>query len=101
MRNSSRSAVDPFIVMDVMEAARLAEAEGRHIIHMEVGQPGTPAPAGARDPPRPLRRAREPRGRRAPAGRRTARQPREHRRAPGFLHVSTKYCHANSLLLYM
>jgi aspartate/methionine/tyrosine aminotransferase len=34
--------------MDVMEAASRAEAEGRHIIHMEVGQPGTPAPAGAR-----------------------------------------------------
>lgn len=48
MRNSSRSQVDAFIVMDVMEAARRAEAEGRHIIHMEVGQPGTPAPEGAR-----------------------------------------------------
>ena len=48
MRNSTRSAVDPFIVMDVMEAARRAEAAGRHVIHMEVGQPGTPAPAGAR-----------------------------------------------------
>jgi aspartate/methionine/tyrosine aminotransferase len=34
--------------MDVMEAARQAEADGRHIIHMEVGQPGTPAPADAR-----------------------------------------------------
>ena len=48
MRNSSRGAVDPFIVMDVMEAARQAEDAGRHIIHMEVGQPGTPAPALAR-----------------------------------------------------
>ena len=48
MRNSRRGSVDPFIVMDVMEAARRAEAAGRHIIHMEVGQPGTPAPAGAR-----------------------------------------------------
>ncbi|MGH1465469.1 MAG: pyridoxal phosphate-dependent aminotransferase [Cognatishimia sp.] len=48
MRNSSRSQVDPFIVMDVMEAARQAEAAGRHIIHMEVGQPGTPAPKKAR-----------------------------------------------------
>lgn len=48
MRNSSRSKVAPFIVMDVMEAARRAEAEGRHIVHMEVGQPGTPAPEGAR-----------------------------------------------------
>lgn len=48
MERSSRGQVDPFIVMDVVEAARLAEAGGRHIIHMEVGQPGTPAPAAAR-----------------------------------------------------
>lgn len=48
MRQSRRSQIDPFIVMDVMEAAAKAEAAGRHIIHMEVGQPGTPAPAGAR-----------------------------------------------------
>ena len=48
MRNSSRGAVDPFIVMDVMEAARAAEEAGRHIIHMEVGQPSSPAPAHAR-----------------------------------------------------
>jgi aspartate/methionine/tyrosine aminotransferase len=48
MRLSNRSKVDPFIVMDVMEAARRAEEAGRRIIHMEVGQPGTPAPAGAR-----------------------------------------------------
>ncbi len=47
MRASRRSEVDPFIVMDVMEAARRAEAAGRHVIHMEVGQPGTPAPQGA------------------------------------------------------
>lgn len=49
MRNSRRGSVDPFIVMDVMEAARQAEAGGRHIIHMEVGQPGTAAPKAARD----------------------------------------------------
>lgn len=47
MRVSTRSAVDPFIVMDVMQAAAAAEAAGRHIIHMEVGQPGTGAPQGA------------------------------------------------------
>lgn len=46
-RGSRRGDVDPFIVMDVMERARAAEAAGRRIIHMEVGQPGTPAPAGA------------------------------------------------------
>jgi aspartate/methionine/tyrosine aminotransferase len=48
MRHSSRAEVDPFIVMDVMEAARAAEEAGRHIIHMEVGQPGTGAPLAAR-----------------------------------------------------
>ena len=49
MKKSKRSDVDPFIVMDVMEAARIAEENGKHIIHMEVGQPGTPAPKIARD----------------------------------------------------
>lgn len=48
MRHSTRGEVDPFIVMDVMEAARKAEAAGRHIIHMEVGQPGTGAPETAK-----------------------------------------------------
>ena len=48
MRQSKRGQVDPFIVMDVMAQATRAEAAGRHVIHMEVGQPGTPAPAGAR-----------------------------------------------------
>lgn len=48
MRVSRRGAVDPFIVMDVMEQARALEAAGRHIVHMEIGQPGTPAPAAAR-----------------------------------------------------
>lgn len=47
MQVSSRALVDPFIVMDVMEKARALEASGRSIIHMEVGQPGTPAPKGA------------------------------------------------------
>lgn len=49
MRHSIRGEVDPFIVMDVMEAARKAEASGRHIIHMEVGQPSTGAPEAARN----------------------------------------------------
>ena len=49
MKSSKRSKVDPFIVMDVMEAARKAESKGKHIIHMEVGQPGTPAPKHAKN----------------------------------------------------
>ncbi len=46
---SQRSAVPPFIVMDVMEAAAAREAQGHKVIHMEVGQPGTPAPRAALD----------------------------------------------------
>lgn len=49
MKLSRRGNVAPFIVMDVMEAARAAEAQGRSIIHMEVGQPSRGAPLVARD----------------------------------------------------
>ena len=37
-------AVSPFIVMDVMRAAAQREVEGAHVLQLEVGQPGTPAP---------------------------------------------------------
>ena len=46
---SERSSIDPFIVMDVMRAAAAREATGARVIHMEVGQPGTPAPRAARE----------------------------------------------------
>ncbi|WBU65174.1 pyridoxal phosphate-dependent aminotransferase [Paracoccus aerodenitrificans] len=49
MRQSQRGQVDPFIVMDVMESARRLEAQGRLVIHMEVGQPATGAPRAARE----------------------------------------------------
>jgi aspartate/methionine/tyrosine aminotransferase len=45
---SQRSSVDSFIVMDVMSAAARLEQEGFDITHMEVGQPGHPAPRVAR-----------------------------------------------------
>ncbi len=46
-RPSSRGAIPAFIVMDVMQAAAERAASGADVIHMEVGQPGTPAPAAA------------------------------------------------------
>lgn len=46
---SARSGIDSFIVMDVMREAAAEEAAGRAIVHMEVGQPATPAPKAARD----------------------------------------------------
>ncbi|MDO9442677.1 MAG: aminotransferase class I/II-fold pyridoxal phosphate-dependent enzyme [Beijerinckiaceae bacterium] len=46
---SRRSRVAPFIAMDVMSAAARREREGASVIHMEVGEPGAPTPAAARD----------------------------------------------------
>jgi aspartate/methionine/tyrosine aminotransferase len=47
LQPSARSAVPPFMVMDVMAAAARLEAKGRRIIHMEVGQPAAGAPTAA------------------------------------------------------
>jgi aspartate/methionine/tyrosine aminotransferase len=47
LRPSARSDVPPFMVMDVMAAAARLEAQGRRIVHMEVGQPAAGAPATA------------------------------------------------------
>jgi aspartate/methionine/tyrosine aminotransferase len=43
---SRRSAIDPFHVMEVMRAAAGREAAGERVLHLEVGQPSTPAPSG-------------------------------------------------------
>jgi aspartate/methionine/tyrosine aminotransferase len=47
LQPSARSDVPPFMVMDVMAAAARLEAQGRRIIHMEVGQPAVGAPSTA------------------------------------------------------
>jgi len=44
---SVRSGIPPFMVMDVMAAAARLEAQGRRIVHMEVGQPAAGAPSTA------------------------------------------------------
>jgi aspartate/methionine/tyrosine aminotransferase len=46
---SRRGAISPFVVMDIMRAADDRHQSGHDIIHMEVGQPGTPAPLLARE----------------------------------------------------
>ncbi len=46
---SLRSAIDAFVVMDVMREANARQEAGEDIIHMEVGQPGTPAPRLVRE----------------------------------------------------
>ncbi|MDX8391664.1 MAG: aminotransferase class I/II-fold pyridoxal phosphate-dependent enzyme [Mariprofundaceae bacterium] len=37
--------IEPFRVMQLLERAKELEAEGRHIIHMEIGEPDFPTPA--------------------------------------------------------
>ncbi len=46
LKLAKRGIIPPFMVMDVMRAAAGAEARGDHVLHMEVGQPSTPAPKG-------------------------------------------------------
>jgi aspartate/methionine/tyrosine aminotransferase len=46
LKVSRRGQVPPFIVMDVMRAANQQAAEGGDVLHLEVGQPSTGAPAG-------------------------------------------------------
>ncbi|WP_374382475.1 pyridoxal phosphate-dependent aminotransferase [Dongia sp.] len=44
LKQSRRAAIDPFIVMEVMRSANERAAGGGDVLHMEVGQPSTPAP---------------------------------------------------------
>jgi len=47
LRLTARRAaeIEPFEVMDVLSRAHALEAEGRHVLHMEIGEPDFTAPA--------------------------------------------------------
>lgn len=45
---SRRGAIPPFIVMDVLRAANARAAVGCRVLHLEVGQPSSPAPEPVR-----------------------------------------------------
>ena len=45
---SRRSAIEPFIAMDILAEAKRLEQAGRDVVHMELGEPGAPAPAAVR-----------------------------------------------------
>ncbi|TLP48959.1 aminotransferase class I/II-fold pyridoxal phosphate-dependent enzyme [Cohaesibacter sp. CAU 1516] len=49
LRISKRGAIQPFLAMDVMARANALEKDGQQIVHMEVGQPGAPAPRLVRE----------------------------------------------------
>ncbi len=48
LKIAKRGGIPPFIVMDVLRAANARAARGEEVLHLEVGQPATPAPAGVR-----------------------------------------------------
>ena len=49
MKHSRRSGISPFFVMEVMKAAAERQATHGDVLHLEVGQPLTPAPRAARE----------------------------------------------------
>jgi aspartate/methionine/tyrosine aminotransferase len=46
LKIAERGKIPPFIVMDVLRAANERSAAGADVLHLEVGQPSTGAPAG-------------------------------------------------------
>ena len=50
MQPSSRTqGISPFLVMDVLEAAKKLEADGAHIVHLEIGEPDFDTPQCIKD----------------------------------------------------
>ncbi|WP_027369282.1 pyridoxal phosphate-dependent aminotransferase [Desulfovermiculus halophilus] len=50
MQPSSRTRdITPFLVMDVLEAAKKLEADGEHIVHLEIGEPDFDTPQCIKD----------------------------------------------------
>ena len=45
LKVAARGGIPPFIVMDVMRAAEARQAAGHDVVHLEIGQPSTSAPA--------------------------------------------------------
>nr|WP_319513048.1 aminotransferase class I/II-fold pyridoxal phosphate-dependent enzyme [uncultured Cohaesibacter sp.] len=46
---SKRGTIEPFFAMDIMAQANALAAQGKDIVHMEIGQPGAPAPKLVRE----------------------------------------------------
>jgi aspartate/methionine/tyrosine aminotransferase len=46
LKIARRGQIPPFIAMDVLRVANLQAAAGEDVLHLEVGQPSNPAPAG-------------------------------------------------------
>ncbi len=48
LKIAKRGGIAPFIVMDVLRAANERAAAGAEVLHLELGQPATPAPAAVK-----------------------------------------------------
>ena len=48
LRIAQRGIIPAFIVMEVLRAAEARAADGGDVLHLEIGQPSTPAPTGVR-----------------------------------------------------
>lgn len=49
LKLADRGDVAPFLVMEVLRAAGERAAQGKDVLHLEIGQPGFQAPKGARE----------------------------------------------------
>ncbi len=49
LKIARRAHVPPFVVMDVLREANDRAAAGESVLHLEIGQPGTPAPGAVLD----------------------------------------------------
>jgi aspartate/methionine/tyrosine aminotransferase len=92
-KTARRGAISPFMVMDVMRAAATREAEGAHVIHLEVGQPSGQAPAMVREAAARAART-EPLGYTLALGRDTLREriARHYHRAYGVVVAPESIC---------
>src|SRR5712671_1001099 len=46
LKTARRAGISPFFAMEVLRAANERAAAGETVLHLELGQPGTPAPRG-------------------------------------------------------
>jgi len=49
LKTARRAGISPFFAMEVLRAANERAAAGETVLHLELGQPGTPAPRGVID----------------------------------------------------
>ena len=49
LKTTTSNQLPPFLAMSMMQLTQTMEAAGQDVLHLEVGQPSTPAPAAVCD----------------------------------------------------